>query len=236
MQRYDFKKPYGEFTDTDVYSNTVTYKGNNRIYLDGSDWISGTYAVNAIVSYSDGNVYLKNSTVAAYTNQVPTNASFWTLLGVQYDLFFVTLPYEYWDYQEPYLAGDQIWYKDKTYTAIIGSTNVAPSSTYGSNYWGTGTAYTVTAGTLPTDTTKWTNGDNRNNYLLTIYINIVIMNMMLKIAPKNIPTTRTEAYNKAIDWLTKAASGDVTAELPLLVPDKGTTIEWGSVYKQNNIY
>lgn len=236
-QRYDFKKPYGEFTDTNLYSNTTTYKGNNRVYLDGLVWISSTYAANAIVLFTDGNIYLKNSNASGYTNQDPTNASYWTLLGVQYDLFFITLPNDPWDYTLDYQIGFQVWYKDKVYTAGIISKNIPPDSTYGSVYWGSGVPYAVTAGTLPTDTTKWTNGDNRNNYLLEIYISIVVMKMYLKVAPKNIPQPRVDLYNKEhIQWLIDAGAGLVTAELPELAPEQGSSLRWGSIPLSNNIY
>lgn len=235
-QRYDFKKPYGEFTDTDTYNNATTYKGNNRIYLDGTAWTAIAYAANSIVLFTDGSVYLKNSNTSGYIAQDPSNASYWTLLGVQYDLFFITLPYSPWDYTIQYNIGDRIWYKDKVYASAIQSKNIAPDSHYGVNYWGVGTDYSVTAGTLPTDATKWTNGDNRNNYLLQIYISIVVYNMFMKVAPKNIPQPRVDNYKQSIQWLEDAGSGKVTAELPELAPEQGSSLRWGSVTQSNNIY
>lgn len=236
-QRYDFSKPYGEFTDTSTYDNTITYKGNNRIYLDGSTWVTGTYSANSIVLFTDGKVYLKNSNSSGYTNQDPTNTSYWTALGVQYDLFYITLPSPVWDYTVTYQIGQQTWYKDSVFTATIQSKNTTPDSQFGMNYWGAGVPYSVTPGTLPTDSTKWTNGDNRNNYLLEIYINIVVMKMMLKIAPKNIPQPRVDTYNNEyIAWLIKAGAGDVTAELPELAPEQGSAMRWGSVTQSSNIY
>lgn len=232
-QRYDFSKPYGEFTDTDTWSYTTTYRANNRVYLDATAYsITATYALHALTLYS-GSVYICSTAILvgeAFT------ASKWMLLGDQYDILYVTPPQDPWDYQLNYLAGDVIYYKDKTYTAYIPSTNIAPDSTYGSNYWGTGTSYTVTAGTLPTDDTKWTEGDNRNNYLLQIYITIVVYNMFMKVAPKNIQQTRKDQYEMAIDWLEKAGSGKVTADLPLIVPEQGSSIRWGSIAKNDNLY
>jgi hypothetical protein len=233
-QRYNFDKPYGEFTDTDTYSNTTTYRANNRVYLDASTYAAGTaYSLNDLV-LSSGSVYV---CIQAGTGQTPSSSPlYWTLLGTQYDLFYITLPYDAWDFQKEYVEGEQIWYKDKTYTASIPSTNIPPDSTYGSNYWGTGTTYTVTAGTLPTDTTKWTAGDNRNNYLLQLYIELVIHAMFKKVAPRNIPETREVGYDRAIQWLKDAGSGLVTADLPLIVPEQGSSIRWGSIDKTNNLY
>lgn len=233
VQRYDFSKPYGEFTDTDVWSYTTIYKANNRVYLDASAYsASATYALHALTLQS-GSVYICSTAITIAEAFTPAH---WTLLGAQYDLFYITPPATPWDFQKTYNPGDQIYYKDKTYTAAIQSKNIAPDSQYGVNYWGTGTSYSVVAGTLPTDTTKWTAGDNRNNYLLQIYINIVVYNMFMKIAPRNIQQTRTDQYKMAIDWLEKAGSGTVTAELPLLVPEQGSSIRWGSIPKTENIY
>lgn len=232
-QRYNFNKPYGEFTDTDTYSNVTIYGANDRVYLDATAYSAASlYAVGDLVLQA-GNVY-RNLT-AILVGEAFTVGK-WTLIGTQYDLFFVTEPEEAWDFQKTYLAGDEIYYKDKTYTAAVMSINIAPDSTYGSTYWGTGTAYTVAAGTLPTDTTKWTAGDNRNNYLLQIYITIVVYNMFMKVAPKNIQQTRKDQYEMAIDWLEKAGAGTVTANLPLVVPEQGSSIRWGSIAKTDNLY
>lgn len=237
VQRYDFSPQYGEFTDTTIYSNTTTYKARNRVYLDGPLFIGGsTYSVNVLVLWTDGNIYIKNANVSGYTNQNPTNTAYWDLLGVQYDLFFITFPQNPWRFDLQYEIGQQIWYKDKVYTAQLLSKNVAPDSTFGANYWGTGTPYSVPAGTYPTNTAYWNSGDNRNNYLLQIYICIVIYNMMYKIAPRNIPQPRIDSYKDSVDWLKNAGAGMVTAELPLLTPEQGSSIRWGSVQKKDNIY
>jgi hypothetical protein len=232
-QRYNFAKPYGEFTDTDTWAYATTYRANNRVYLDATAYsATATYALNALTLQA-GNVYI---CITAITVAEAFTIAKWTLLGTQYDLFYVTEPESPWDYQYNYIAGDQIYYKDKTYTANISSTGIAPDSYYGSNYWGTGTSYTVTAGTLPNNTTYWTAGDNRNNYLLQIYITIVVYNMFMKVAPKNIQQTRKDQYEMAIDWLEKAGSGQVTADLPMIVPNQGSSIRWGSIAKNDNIY
>lgn len=232
-QRYDFNKPYGEFTDTNTWSNVTIYKANHRVYLDATAYsAASTYALGVQVLQA-GNVYI--CTIAIILPEAFT-LSKWTLLGEQYDLFYVTSPQDPWDYQKDYVAGDVIYYKDKTYTASITSLNVPPDSLYGANYWGAGTSYALTAGILPTDTTKWTAGDNRNNYLLQLYIQIVVYNMFMKIAPKNIQQTRKDQYEMAIDWLEKAGKGLVTADLPLLVTERGSAIRWGSILKTDNLY
>jgi hypothetical protein len=232
-QRFSFDGAYGEFTNTDTWSPSIVYKANNRVYLDATAYsAASTYALGTLVLQA-GSVYI--CTTAIVLAEAFTLAK-WTLLGTQYDLFYITEPAESWNFQKDYLEGDEIYYKDKTYTSAIPSTGISPDSRYGANYWGTGTAYSVTAGTLPTDDTKWTEGDNRNNYILQLYINIVVYNMFMKIAPKNIPATRQAQYDMAIDWLEQAAGGKVTADLPLIVPIQGSAIRWGSIAKTDNLY
>jgi hypothetical protein len=232
-QRFNFDKPYGEFTDTDTWSPSTIYRANNRVYLDADAYsASSTYALNDLVLQA-GNVYICSTAIPIAEAFTIAN---WTLLGTQYELFYITEPAESWNFQKSYLAGDEIYYKDKTYTCAIPSTGISPDSTYGANYWGSGTAYSVSAGTLPTDTDFWTQGDNRNNYILQLYINIVVYNMFMKIAPRNIQETRKQQYEMAIDWLEQAAGGKVTADLPLIVPVQGSAIRWGSIEKTNNLY
>lgn len=232
-QRYDFAMPYGEFSDTNVWSNTTIYKGGNRVYLDAPAYNATlTYALG-VQTLENGNVYICSTLISA---PEAFTIAHWTLLGAQYDLFYITYPQLPWNFQTNYTQGNQIWYKDNTYTSQVISINIPPDSQYGSTYWGTGTPYTVVAGTLPTDISKWTAGDNRNNYLLQLYITIVVYNMFMKIAPKNIQQVRVDQYKMAMEWLDKAGAGKVTAGLPLLIPEQGSSIRWGSVAKTNNLY
>jgi hypothetical protein len=158
------------------------------------------------------------------------------LLGEQYAFYFVTIPNPAWDFQMSYLSGDIIWYKDKNYTCLLTHTNVTPDSQYGSMYWGTGVAYTVNAGTAPTNTTYFTYGDNRNNYLVQLLVEIAVYNMFKKIAPRNIQQFRIDNYNMAISWLEKAGKGEVTAGLNLIAPEQGSRMRWGGIEKTDNLY
>ena len=232
-QRYDLENVYGEFTDTPTYSNTVTYKGNNRVYLDGDAYnIATAYVLNDIVLDS-GSIYL---CIQAGTGQAVTDTNYWTLLGAQYDFFYITLPSDPFNFRKAYIAGDTIWYKDKQYTCILANTNQVPDSQYGANFWGSGVTYTVTAGTLPTDSTKWTNNDNRNNFLVQMLVEIITFNMFKKVAPRNIQQLRIDNYHMAIEWLEKAGSGLVSANLPLIIAEQGSSIRWGSTQKTDNLY
>ncbi len=119
-QRFNFSKPYGEFTDTVVWDVTTIYKANNRVYLDATAYsASSTYDLDDLI-LKDGNVYICITAVEEVVTivddeEVTTIEAFtpahWTLLGEQYDLFFVTPPEEAWDYQKNYLVGNEVYYK-----------------------------------------------------------------------------------------------------------------------------
>lgn len=249
-QKYDTTK---EFTDTRVWNRGTTYKGNNRVYLDADAYsASATYSINALCLQA-GNVYIS----IAGNSPGAFNASQWTLIGTQYSMFYVTLPYTEFNCNSVYARGNQVWWKDKVYTCVIPTNipthsgqlqagsydnlpqlNVFPDdTTNGEQYWGTGTTYTVTAGTLPTDTTKWTAGDNRNQQLVNYCIDVALYTAHSRIAPRNIPELRVKRYDDVIKWLTNAAQGKtITAALPLLQPDQGRRIRWGGEIKRNNMY
>lgn len=80
----------------------------------------------------------------------------------------------------------------------------------------------TTAGDLPTDATKFTAGDNRNQKLKTVVIDVTLYNLFSRITPRNIPEIRQIRYdgagNKdksehAIAWLEKVSNGKITPNL-----------------------
>lgn len=68
--------------------------------------------------------------------------------------------------------------------------------------------------------------------------------MHSRINPRNVPELRAVRYDGmnalqtggAIGWLKKVASGDVTADLPVIIPEQGVSIRYGSVTKNTNTY
>lgn len=232
-QRYDISKI---FTNTTKYSHTATYYGNNLVYLDGTAFSASTvYSTNDIVSYS-GSVYYSTAGSVAHA----WNASEWTLLGTQYSFFYVTLPYDEWDYYTEYAVGDHVWYANKTYTCATACEGIVPGATGSTSFWGSGTNYDITA-IYPIDTTKWTVGDNRNQQVVLYLLDITLYHLHSRINPRNIPDLRKERYDGnspnqtggAIGWLKKVASGDVNADLPNIQPQQGMSIRWGSANDSN---
>lgn len=247
-QKYDTD---AEFTDTNVFDLSTTYKAKDRIELNFPVYVStNNYSVNDLAVYS-GNAYICiNATTGTFT---PAN---WTLLGKQYQLFYVTLPKPEFNYKSYYQKGDQVFWKDKTYTAQQNSPildhetalqygnittlpiqNVFPDDAIaGVQYWGTGTAYSVASGTLPTNATKWTKGDNRSSLLVQKTVDICLFHMHSRIAPNNIPQLRSDRYAAATAWLQMASEGTVNANIPRLQPKKGARIVFGGQVRRQNDY
>lgn len=78
-------------------------------------------------------------------------------------------------------------------------------------------------------------GDNRDDYIIMITIDITIYHLWAKKAPKSIPEHRKERYSDALDWLTNVGSGEIPTDLPQLPTDeyKGD-IRLRSRYKPND--
>lgn len=247
-QKYDTAQ---EFTETLPWSAAVAYKAAARVYLDAAAYSAqATYAVGALALYT-GKVYRCTTQI---TVAEAWNPAKWSALGDQYDLFYATYPKPVFDYLATYKVGDQVFWKDKTYTCrkatidygddiqfrVIENLplpNVFPDDpANGTVYWGTGTAYSLAAGTLPTDATKWTAGDNRTQSVLMIVIDICLYHLHSRIAPRNIPDLRRDRYLNAVDMLRAFSRGDMTAKLPVIQPKRGARIRYGGPIKNINSY
>lgn len=170
-------------------------------------------------------------------------------------LYYAAYPKPEFDYSLIYKKGDQVFYKDKTYTALLPTvipshelqiqydlssvprgTSVFPDDTdMGAKYWGTGTSYQVDAGTALTDA-KWTKGDNRSQQLVQYMVDITLYHVHSRISPRNIPEIRWERYKAATGWLKSAGKGDITANLPVKQVHQGGRIRYGGQVKNINKY
>ena len=61
-------------------------------------------------------------------------------------------------------------------------------------------------------------GDDRDDYIIMITIDITIYHLWAKKAPKSIPEHRKERYSDALDWLTNVGSGEIPTDLPSFPP------------------
>jgi hypothetical protein len=247
-QRYDVTK---EFHDTNPWSNSLTYYAGDLVELDYDAYsATSTYALGVCVTQAKKAYKCKT----AITVGEAFNASKWDLLGDQYDLFYAIDPEEEFNHKKYYRVGDKVYWKNKKYTALKESVvldhftqlqfnsqldipyiNVWPDdATNGLTYWGTGEAYSVPAGTLPGNTTYWKKGDNRCQQAVLNMVRIALFIMAPRVAPNNIPVTRKDGHDLAINWLMAVANGDVNAELPELQPEQGLPIMSGGNVKRIN--
>lgn len=248
VQKYDIST---EMNGVLVFSPTYAYDAGQLIELNYPVYLPATaYTTNDLVTYS-GLVY-----ICAIPTTGAFNATYWTIIGSLYDLFYAALPYPLFDVNKVYNIGDYVFWKGNIYKCAIPTfpvdhkgllqygqysnipnENIFPDDTVnGVQYWGAPSSYVVPAGTLPTTPLYWTKGDNRSQQLLTCAIDIALYHVHSRIAPRNIPQLRIDRYNNAIDWLNKANTGTVTAKLARVQPFQGRVIRFGGNIKNINTY
>lgn len=227
VQKYDVDS---EFTTTSQWTKGTAYKAKSRVFINANAFsATATYSAKSLVLYQ-GDIYYNASSVAPG----PWSNANWTLIAKQYQLFYGLTPKPDWDYYTAYNAGDNIFYKDKTYTCLIANTSYAPNEN--ANYWGSGTAYSIAGSINIWDANNWVLGDNRNQQLVNYLIDIVLYHILSRIAPMNIPELRFKRYDNAIYWLKQCATGQyITSGLQVIQPKQGQRIRTGSrLPKQNN--
>ncbi len=63
--------------------------------------------------------------------------------------------------------------------------------------------------------------DTRDQWIVTITIDIVLYHLYSQTGMKDIPEHRQQRYQDAIDWLKDVGNGTTTADLPLLTDENG---------------
>lgn len=226
IQKYDVDE---EFKDTSVYSVNDSYNAGETILLQANVYNSGTtYNLNDLVSYL-GNVYISSGTT---TSELPTTASTWSNIGLNEVYYNSILPAERFIFGKQYEVGNQVYWKNKVYTALRTTTIIYPDDLNdGSKYWGLGLTYTVSASTLPTDTLYFAKGDARSQQMIQTVTNITLYHMHSRIAPRNIPDIRVKNYDDSIKWLKMCLMGDITPNLIKITPRSGGRIRISSYPK-----
>lgn len=266
VQKYDVS---AEFTDTAPWNPAKTYQAGIRATINFPVYVAAT-------SYVIGNVCTQNN--KGYSCTANTTGTFdisdWVEIGNLNDIYYAKLPDNQFDLYKYYNVGDVVFWKNNIYTCKIKTQaithegalefgtyenipppNVFPdNATDGVNYWGAPIAYSVTAGTLPTNTTYWTKGDNRDQQMLIYLLDIALYHAHTRIAAKNVPErimfrymgrpedaaikdgkTTFPSYS-ALGWLQACGLGHVTPALPLKQPKQGNRVRFGGNVKQTNFY
>jgi len=249
VQKYEVDS---EFTDTSEWNRTLTYYASNRVYLDADSYVAtNSYTTNALTLYNNQVYICTGATTGTFDN------SKWTLLGDRYDIYYAIYPKPLFNVYNYYKVGNQVFWKNRIYTCkqetiIIGQntqlqygnySNLPLQNTFpddpinGANAWTPNVSeYTVPSNTSISNTTYWKKGDNRNQFMLSTMISIVLFYAHQSIAPRNIPDRIINAYTKSITDLTMAARGEITLRLPLIQPKSGSRIRYGGNTKSINNY
>lgn len=120
-----------EFTDTNLYSQSNIYTGNNRVELNFTDYdATETYVVGDLVSQVDSNEVIQQYVCkTAVSVAEPFDATKFTNIGVQYDLYYLQLPYTLFQLINGfYKPGDVVFWKGNLYTAIKGTQQIDPEN------------------------------------------------------------------------------------------------------------
>jgi len=225
------------FRPFNTWSVDQIFTYGERLDFDAPAFAAPTaYTEGTLLSYQT-KVYEKNAETSGYVaGTLPTNDTFFTERG-NVGVYYVTEPFPY-DGLTEYASPTQVYYKGHYW---LRNTNTG-GYIYGTNpenttYWSRiePSTYALTAGTWPNQT-GWTYGDNRNKQLVMYMIDIALYHMHASINPRNIPQLRIDRYNNAINWCKMVNAGDVTANLPDILPIQGYSIVYGSNPKRPNFW
>ena len=267
-QKYDVS---AEIQSTNAWNKSNTYLAGNRVYLTERAYDTNTtYNIGDYTLYN-GFVYVCNTNGTTGT----FDPAKFTGINPQYEVYFAINPYPLFDLNSDYKVGDQVYWRNKTYTCLVPTSfldhdtqlqynqlqdlplnNIFPDDIKsGVTYWGNGISYYVPTNTDITDTTFWSNSDNRDQKLVEKIVDITLYHLHTRITPKNVPATREMRYMggqqdrvvrgdgkvrypeySALGWLQSCARGDISPNLPLIQPKQGGRIRYGGTIRNVNSY
>lgn len=235
--------------DYDVYSATATYALNACVIYNGNGYICIT-AITVAEAFDIAKWTLLGAQYTIYYGAYPSGCTYKADISSPNNPVFNLL--------RPYDVGDVVFWKGNTYisqqktsniTAVqmiqyykisnIPYINVFPDDAINNstrNFWSTATIYVITPGTLPTNTSAWVKGDNREQQLVNAMVWITIEKLSYLIANKNTPTNWEENTKSACMALEAMADGVITVDIPLNQPPAGKRIRYGGIVKNVNAY
>lgn len=259
-----------ELKDLTIWDKTAPYSAYDRVYLDANAYVNNfTYNIGDLALHN-GSIYECNTNGTTGT----WSDAKWDLLGLQYDIYYALPPFSPFILTNVYNVGDKVFYKENVYTCLVNTPlldhetglqyrlqqnlpyqNVFPDDPQaGTNYWHLEESYIVPAGTDINNEAFWSATDNRDQQMKQKFCEITLFHLHKRIAPRNIPQLRIDAYMgaesdrsvvngeiryplySALGWLQASARGEVTPALPLLQPKQGQRVRWGGDIKNINSY
>lgn len=254
IQKYDIT---AEMADLNEWDSTLVYLAGARVYVRPAAYdATHRYLIGDFCTYNDAVYICYTAHIGAGTIAFSLND--WRMYNLLFVMYYGAYPQPLFDENKIYKKGDHVFWKNNTYTCnvatlalshstqlqymkydLIPGTNVFPDDPLlGLQTWGTGTAYSIAANTIPaSNPTKWAVGDTRNQQLVMVCLDIALYILHTRIAPRNIPDLRVKRYDDAISWLKDVAKGQyITADLPTIQPSQGNRVQWGSEIKKVNQY
>jgi hypothetical protein len=203
-----------------AFDPNIVYEIGDQVY-----WQDKVYEAlkPSFVASHDDIIQAENWSNVPQGNPTPddtkTPYKIWSA-GVQY--YFVGMlptnpPATAWSSVTAYTKGTLVNYQGVNYTASDASTNVIPGTDY--TKW-----ISVT----------WIKGDNRNQMLLSMMLDMVIYELCKRISPNNVPIAREQKWTQALENLKAFARGSLTAEIPRIIPIKDTPVSFGGRTKRIN--
>lgn len=275
-QKYDVDK---EFTNTTVWDPAKVYQVRSRVIVDAPVWVTlTTYTAGVSLVLLAGIVYLCNTN----NSDATFTSGKWDAIGAQYSVYYASYPptCTYQGRSNPatlanpyapefsliniaeggaqnlYNAGDVVFYKGYTYTAVVNTMGISQANIIQYNsykdvpyinvfpddavnnaanqFWGSKTAYTVPAGTLPTNDTYWTADDNRTPEIKECVKDLAIWRLSGLTNQRR--AEWEERKNGVVEILAMYANGTATLLMPRRMIPGGTRARSGGKPKQQNFY
>lgn len=93
----------------------------------------------------------------------------------------------------------------------------------------------ITSGT-PINDSKWIEGDPRDALIVEFMLDLTLYRIHARIAPNQIPETRIQRRDDAIDFLKRVAKYDITVGWDQTTDVLPASINWGSNERDSKIY
>lgn len=218
------------FAPLQTWTAPTTFYWGDRIYLTATAFSASTAYTTGQLVLQAGNVYKSTAGSVAHA----FNISEWTLVGAEGHYYMEA---ELWDDEATYAIGDLVKYETKDvrkyYIATAINTDKNPYNDSANEFWD---LVESQSGSLPTTGTYWMAGDSRNKLIMAHLIDMTLYHLHSRINPRNIPEFRIARRDDAINYLKMIAAGKITIDLPLITPEQGANITYGSQPVNNNYY
>lgn len=158
-----------------------------------------------------GNDYLQ------YQAEQKAQTQIISYLHHRYDVSSIFIDVPKYDNTVTYEQGDMVYYDDNgTYKLYV--------------------AKQQTTGNDPTNTTYWALNDARNKHMVRLTVDITLYLLHQANANETMPDYIKQNYEDALEWLNKAAKGEIGTDLPLITDDPGNPVRAGSDTQQSHYW